>query len=326
MKYHITLYSSKYDNKTDKIITKRNWNQFKKFFVSASKIRLKKDDAPLISSAVFEKGTTRSNANVIAWGGWAAFDIDGGHGFASRGDVENYFRKHFGDKRYIIYSTPSCTREKIKFRAVFSLDQWITDNDEIRSFWFSMNKKLADIIDEQTKDISRMFYPPGHYQESDYRFIFWNDGKGSLNPSSVIDDIGYTPAMIIRQNKKIIDYLPKNMKREVEQYRKRQLENDGKIYVWTSYRDCPFVDRKYVEEYNAIARSGDPGRFRGFYILMASIACNAINRNYPITEIEISELIHEIDDEIDGYYSNRKVNDEIQNAISYAYRTTKNGN
>ena len=323
MKYHITLFSSIYDNKTEKTIIKRNWNQFRDFMIKMSEIPLSKQDAPLISSAVFERDMTRSNANVKAWGGWCAFDVDGGHSFKTRKDIEEYFLKNFGDYKYIIYSTPTCSPEKLKFRIVFSLSSWITDLDEIRAFWFSMNKHLTEIIDKQTKDLSRMFFPPGAYKEAAEKFIIWNDGASSITPSNIIEKVGgYTAEIMMDQHKKIMDRLPDEMKQEIERYRKRQMENDGKIYTWKSFRDCPFVDKKAVSEYATIARTDAPGRYRYFYVLMVSIASNAIKKSYPITEMEIEQLVREIDQEIDGFYNRRKLSPEIQNAISYAYKST----
>ena len=35
-----------------------------------------KKEAPLMSPATYEPGTTRANDNVVGWGGWAALDVD----------------------------------------------------------------------------------------------------------------------------------------------------------------------------------------------------------------------------------------------------------
>ena len=62
-----------------------SWDEFESLLFSLSKevkYKPKKGEylndkhAPLISPAIYEKGTTRANRNVTAWAGWAALDID----------------------------------------------------------------------------------------------------------------------------------------------------------------------------------------------------------------------------------------------------------
>ena len=321
MRLSLTIFNSRYDNKTHKVITKRNWKEFKNFFYKLQEIQFTKQNAPLICPAVFDQNTTRSSNNVTAWAGWSAFDIDH-HPFKTKEDIFDHFVNEYAiHSSFCIYSTPSSTIQTPKFRVVFPLSSWITDKNDIRHFWFAMNKKMKDLVDQQTKDLARMFYPPADYKESNNKFLFFHDADSDkqLDWKIIIEESGITSDLLFLNNQKIMDRIPDKMKIEVQKYRRRQLEQDGKYYAWTSFEDCPFVDKKLVEEYRKIALTDLPGRYRMYYSLIVSVIGNAIKKNHPITEYEVEELVREIDLSIDGYYKNRKIKPEIENAMSYIY-------
>ena len=87
MTYSLTIFKNQYDNKTHRRLSFNEWDQFVKFLYKLSEIPLGgKRDAQLISPAVYENNTTRSNKSVIAWESWCAVDVDdysvSGAGFA----------------------------------------------------------------------------------------------------------------------------------------------------------------------------------------------------------------------------------------------------
>ena len=55
--------------------------------------------------------------------------------------------------------------------------------------------------------------------------------------------------------------------------------------------DCPFVNKKLIADYRAIAGIDGSGRYRMIYKIMTSIACTAVKRRYPITSGEVAELV-----------------------------------
>ena len=118
-----------------------------------------KKDAPLISPAIYQPDTTRANDNVVAWGGFGILDIDDYKGELK--DIESQYDKY----RYVCYSTASSTVETPKFRLVFPLTTNV-DKEDIKHFWFALNKEIGDIADAQTKDLSRMYYVPAKYKNS----------------------------------------------------------------------------------------------------------------------------------------------------------------
>lgn len=313
-----TLFSSKYDNKTDKYMTKRNWTKFCCFLEELSKLSYTKQNAPLISPAIYKEDSTRSNSNVVAWGGWCALDIDS-HPFRNKKEIEEYMDENHKDRAYCCYSTASSSTEKPKFRLIFPTDGWVKGQEKLQRFWYALNKEFAGFGDEQTKDLSRMYYIPAKYQESTNNFIWWQEGNPII-PSILIDKHDVDFVFNSASNGSFLDMLPEKMKNQVVKYREQQLKSNGKYYSWTSYRNCPFVKKENVVEYRSIATSGRDGRYRAFYQLMVSIAASAINRQYPITSKEIVDLVLDIDSDIDGYYRNRKVDVEAERALAFVYK------
>ena len=107
-----------------------------------------KSEAPLISPAIYLPDTTRANNNVVAWGGFGIVDVDDYVGDIK--DIESTYEAY----KYVCYSTASSSVNHPKFRLVFPLTS-IVNKDDIKHFWFALNKEIGDIADAQTKDLSR---------------------------------------------------------------------------------------------------------------------------------------------------------------------------
>ena len=68
--YSLTIFKSRFDNKTDKRIDLNTWDQFKNLLYKLSERQLDgKEDAELISPATYSPGSTRANKNVLGWAG-----------------------------------------------------------------------------------------------------------------------------------------------------------------------------------------------------------------------------------------------------------------
>lgn len=312
----MTVFESLYDVKTERRIRKNSWNEFVKFLQDLSGLSYTKKTAPLISPAVYNDGTTRSNKNVSAWAGWAALDIDA-HPFDNIGAVKWWMNQFHSEKTYLCYSTASSSQVKPKFRLVFPLTEWIDDSRKIQRFWMALNKEFAEIADQQTKDQSRMYFIPAQYAESDNNF-FWSVKKNAINPDDLIRKHNME-SLQINSGTSFLDMLPEKMKEEIISYREQQLKSSGKKYTWTDYRDCPFVKEEPLRNYREIALTGQEGRYRSLYNLMVSIARAAIMREYAITAHEIKDLVLEIDADVDFFYKNRKILPECERAIAFVY-------
>src|SRR5210317_2464831 len=155
MEISLTLFKNIYDNKTNRNTNLKSFQDFEKVLYDLSNIQRKsKGEAELMSPAVYEKGTTRANANVIEWCGWCAVDVDD---YKFDGELKDAILNHTRNWRFVCYSTASSTLDYPKFRLVFPLKRKIS-NKEIPRFNFALQNALGGIGDEQTKDLARMYY------------------------------------------------------------------------------------------------------------------------------------------------------------------------
>jgi hypothetical protein len=263
----------------------------------------KKTDAPLISPATYKTGTTRANANVTAWGGFGIVDVDD-----YEGSIENIHDK-YSNYKYVCYSTASSTKEHPKFRLVFPLTEQVPA-DKIKHFWHALNKEIGDIADAQTKDLSRMYYVPSKYKDA-YNFIFTHDGE-LMDPKVLMEKHRY-----VVKSDSFFDRLPEAIKKGLLEHKKNQLNNTN--YSWTGFADCPFVNKKQVEDYKAITGGG---WYLQMYKIMVSTAGNAMQRGYPITAREIAWICQDLDNQTGSWYGKRDMVKEAERAIEFCFRNT----
>ena len=306
--YSLTLFHNAYDNKTDKRMEFKDWTSFSSFLEQLSLRPLKsKKDAQLISPAMYELGTTRANRNVVDWGHWACVDVDD-----YTGTIDDILTR-FKSNNLALYSTASSTIEQPKFRIVFDLDRRV-DAEELRHFWYALNKELGDLGDPQTKDSSRMYYIPGDYEGS---HSFFHTTSGT---PLVVDRLLRTHPYAVPTGNNFLDKLPEEMKDRIIEHRKSSLDQSN--VTWTGYLDCPFVPNRMVLEYKSIAGEG---WYRYMFKIMTAVACNAVKAKYPITAKEIAQLCREIDNETGGWYDNRPLEREASSAIQFAYANAWDG-
>jgi hypothetical protein len=117
-----------------------------------------------------------------------------------------------------------------------------------------------------------------------------------------------------------MDRLPVEMQKQVIAHRENKLKESNRNITWNSYKDCPFVNRKLIDDYRSIAHSDGSGRYSMIYKLMTSIACNAVKQKYPINEYEIVEMVRQLDRETSNIYAKRPLNVEASRAIEFAYK------
>lgn len=300
----LTIFDSIYDNSTSKRVDYNDFDQFEQILYKLAKEKTfkQKKDAPLISPATYVENSKRANANVVAWGGFGIVDVDD-----YVGDIED-IHKQYEDYRYVCYSTASSTKENPKFRLVFPLTKWV-DSEQIKHFWYALNKEIGDIADAQTKDLSRMYYIPATYSGA-YNFIFSHDGK-VMNPDELMEKHRY-----ISTNDSFFDRLPEAIRNGLIEHRKQQLNNTD--FSWSGYRDCPFVNKRQVEEYKQLSGTG---WYYKMYQIMISIASNAMKRGYPITAQEIAYICRDLDNDTGGWYGKRDLTKEADRAIEYIFRS-----
>lgn len=306
--YSLTIFKSIFDNKTDKRMDFDDWSEFESLLVDLSKENVKsKKEASLISPAVYLPDTTRANANVTHWAKWAAVDIDEYE--IDTESLQEELNKTLGDYYYVCYSTASSTIDFPKFRIVFPLTDSVAA-DDIKHFWFALNSFIDSMGDKQTKDLSRMYYIPANYDRAN-NFLFINKGK-FIEPLELMAKYPYRNET---RGSNFFDNLPDAIQKEIVQYRKDQSENN--TITWTSYHDCPFVNKGLVAEYKTTSNTG---WYHLMYKIMVSIAGNAIRRQYPITAQEVEKLCKELDMETGNWYENRPLIKEANRAIEFCYK------
>lgn len=311
-----TLFKSAYDNKTHRRNSCKTFGGFVSILQKMSKIPLEsKKKAPTISPAIYLKDTVfRRNVNVSAWGGWCALDVDT-HDYTSE-NLQQSIESFCEGYKYVCYSTASSTLEKPKFRLCFETDRYI-DKDEIRNFWFALNSQFNSLGDKQCKDLSRMYFVPANYKNA-YNFFFANLNGAPLNVSDLIKKHPNNESNSSAQS--FLDRLPKDLQERVIAHRKKMVEVNSKKYQWSSYRDCPFVNKTVLNEYLSIANIDNTGRYSMIFKIMVSIALSAIKKDYPIEAHEIVELIRQIDLDTTNRYEKRALDVEANRAIEYAYK------
>ena len=303
----LTLFKSIFDNKTNKRIDAKDFDAFESVLYDLSEKPFKnKKDAMLMSPAVYKKGTTRKNDNVIEWAGWCAVDVDE---YTPKGDLKDDLVKRFSAYRFVCYSTASSKNNQPKFRLVFPLKRSV-ENDEIKRFWYALQSELGDLGDRQTKDLSRMYYIPGKYAGAD-NFIWSHRDGNSIDP----DELIFKHPMPEKQSlNNFFDRLPEAVQQEIVNYRKEKLDAN---FEWTSYHDCPFWPRQLAAEYQTISQTG---WYAKMYAIMIATAGNAIRRKYPITASEVSILCRQFDEDTGNWYKNRPLDKEADRALEYVYR------
>jgi len=303
----LTLFKNIFDNKTNKRIDAKDFDAFESVLYDLSEKPFKnKKDAMLMSPAVYKKGTTRKNDNVIEWAGWCAVDVDE---YKPKGDLKDDLVKRFSAYRFVCYSTASSKNNQPKFRLVFPLTRSV-ENDGIKRFWYALQSELGDLGDRQTKDLSRMYYIPGKYAGAD-NFIWSHRDGNPIDP----DELIFKHPMPEKQSlNNFFDRLPEAIQQEIVNYRKEKLDAN---FEWTSYHDCPFWPRQLAAEYQTISQTG---WYAKMYAIMVATAGNAIRKKYPITASEVSILCRQFDEDTGNWYKNRPLDKEADRALEYVYR------
>jgi hypothetical protein len=304
--YSLTIFKNRYDNKTHKRMNFESWDEFVSLLYKLSEKPETKVTAPLISPAIYEDGTTRSNKNVRMWGKWAAVDVDDIDIPADK--LMEILTERFGHWDFVCYSTASSSMDRPKFRLVFNLME-VVHRDNIAKFWYALNTELDSIGDRQTKDLSRMYYVPANYDGA-HNFIFHNAG----NPVD-IDYLVVKHPYKEREGKSFLERLPEEMQRAVIEHRKQSLNNTS--ITWSGYTDCPFFPKKLAMEYQTITSTG---WYHKMFQIMVAVAGNAVKREYPITAKEIAKLCSEFDKDNGNWYNSRPLELEADSALEYIYR------
>mgnify|MGYP000970266982 FL=1 len=153
-----------------------------------------------------------------------------------------------------------------------------------------------------------MYYVPAKYKNS-FNFIFSHDGE-TMNPYDLMEKYPY-----VKPNQTMFDRFPPAIQKALIERKRNELQNTN--YSWTSYRDCPFVNKKQVDEYKTISGTG---WYSKMYQIMLTTAGNAMSKGYPITPKEIEYICRDLDTETGGWYGKRDLEKEAARAIEFVFK------
>ena len=284
-----------------------DWPTFISYMRSISEVEGYKPSADeydktqgLISSAIYaEDGMKRNNENVSAWD-FVLLDIDKGIDDAQK-IVEKF--KAFS---YLIYSTANCTRNHLKIRVCIPLHKR-APKEVLKQLWFACNAWCDDLVDDQTKDLSRMHYIPARYTNkgSDYCHIFKENVGIDLNWEQLIAKYPMPP-----ESDK---YRIKNPLRDLKQ--KLFKNNHGTPSMDITSSDCPFVDKWMMDDYRLTPAGA---HHKAIYVFMLKICGKAEKIGYPLSVEELADMGKQMDDLDGGWYDQKKLLDSAKDAIEYA--------
>ena len=153
-----------------------------------------------------------------------------------------------------------------------------------------------------------MYYVPAEYKNS-FNFIFSHDGE-VMNPKTLMESHPY-----VKPNQTMFDKFPPAIQKALLERKRNQLNNTN--YTWTSYRDCPFVNKRQVEEYKGITGTG---WYAKMYQIMLTTAGNAMSKGYPITAKEIEYICRDLDLDTGNWYTKRNLEQEAARAIDFVFK------
>jgi hypothetical protein len=315
--FECTIFDTIFDNSTSKKISFQKWSAMESFFYKLSNVKKSgKEESNAISPAIYKEGSTRANKNVLYWGKWFAIDVDT-HSFESS-SIEQQIIDQYQQYQFICHSTASSTIEHPKFRLLFPLNTHVKQSD-IKGFWYAINKELGSLADPQTKDLSRLFYLPAKYDRS-FNFFFIHSGS-YIDPALVMTKYPYV------KSGKLLDHLPEEYRKEMLVYKQGKIRsnfmnnnsNVNATVSWSGYRDCPFVNKRMIDDYKSIANFDGTGRYSKLFSVMVSISTLALKQGYPISEYELESLVRDLDRNTTRRYEKRRLDIEAQRAIQFAY-------
>ena len=167
----------------------------------------------------------------------------------------------------------------------------------------------GDMKDIESKyDKYRYVCYPAKYKNS-FNFIFSHDGD-IMNPNDLMEKYPY-----VKPNQTMFDRFPEAIQKALLERKRNELNNTN--FSWTSYRDCPFVNKKQIDEYKGITGTG---WYSKMYQIMLTTAGNAMSKGYPITPKEIEYICRDLDLDTGGWYSKRDLEKEAARAIEFVFK------
>lgn len=220
-------------------IKSRNWDRFTEQVIFLLRQEyIEKARMPLISPAIYGDQWWRKNDNVVGWD-VVMGDVDDGY---SAVEMSQWLKDR--GMKYLIYSSPSYTTEKQKYRIILPLSRRAAQ-DELRPLWHAFHQFCESIPDPACKDPSRAYYI-GRKRDSARYFSCGLDGD-DFDVDAMVEKYPIPPP---KEYKPTYTTLAPNTLR------------------WTNIEDCPYLHPKWFAEYQ--------GRILGHYPLLYQVMCSVV--------------------------------------------------
>ena len=253
----------------------------------------------LISGAIYGNETDkRANDNVIGWD-LIILDIDDSDKTLEEIDVI------FGSFHRMFYSSASCTHNKLKMRVIIPLNE-TAPAEVLRNIWYATQIWCEGLVDEQTKDISRINYIPARYTNKgdDYRHFFEVRTGNYLDWRALIAKYPMPP---IEERFKRNNPL-KKLKRKIF------VDNNPLPDFNIQSGDCKFVWDSMIRDYQLTPAGG---HHAAIYQFMVKICYNAQKMNYPLDISELVDMATQLDNLDGGFYDEKKIRNSAADAMEY---------
>ena len=253
----------------------------------------------LISSAIYaNEDDKRTNDNVT---GWDILILDIDDTDKSLSQINTIFQ-HF-DR--IFYSSASCTHSKLKLRVIIPLNT-TAPKEKLKEVWYAAQMWCEGLVDEQTKDMSRMHYVPARYTNKgdQYRHFFHVEKGIKLDWEALVAKYPMPPEA--ERFKK--DNPLRKLKRSIF------VDNNPLPEFNIQADNCPFVDDRMVNDY-MLTPIGS--HHTAIYKFMVQICYKAQAMNYPLDVDELADMGKQMDDMDGGFYETKKMMNNAVDAMSY---------
>lgn len=274
----------------------------------------------LVAAADFDPNkapdTKRGIANITYVNGvW--FDNDGG-------DLNpDEFHRLFPDLRLVVFNTFSGGnrwRAFIPTKQVMTVEahQIIvrTFDAALRGAGYYSNKNAAKLEQRTGGSVKRHGFDTSKFTASSLFYLpcIAKDGTSFFHdwPGKEIDPIQWVERAVVH------DRADPTVVLEFEGHSKPQVAaNCNEVPTWTDVDDCPFINRKRLDQYRATMAHTDE-RYTGLFSMAASIIKGASRYGYQLSHVELEGLLIEIDNSMGGYHQGAgqsRIRDCVKNAL-----------
>lgn len=248
------------------------WGQFVEFLKELSKFKFStKNEAPLISPAVYPIGRTRKNENVESVS-FIMLDVDNGQAFHP-----NRVADKFAAVPYLLYTTASATRENPRYRLCLETTRSMTPQ-EAKIVWRHCVGLIEGVADKACCDPSRAYWVPAQYHGAT-NWLNYSDGGCPID----VDEVTKPNIPFPMEQASAFKPLPQ-----------RLMAMPIKKPNWTSAFSCPLINPQKINDYVNLPR-GQGSHYAAMFGMMRSIVVRADLMGYEIDAMDIARLAEEID-------------------------------